>query len=99
MKKYQAVATRLTPKTPCRVVSPEILWKYLLPTKPNHLLGMSVCVASDIDCSVRSLPGGVIAYQFLHRSINHQVANRVARIDANLALSPSFRYVSVESPL
>ncbi|GFU01129.1 hypothetical protein TNCV_2834961 [Trichonephila clavipes] len=28
-----------------------------------------------------------------------QVANRVAKNDANLALSPTFRYVSVESPL
>ncbi|GFY36822.1 hypothetical protein TNCV_2567841 [Trichonephila clavipes] len=38
-----------------------------------------------------SPPGGATAYRFLHSSINCQVAN--------LTLSPTFRYVSVESPL
>ncbi|GFT22368.1 hypothetical protein TNCV_3273511 [Trichonephila clavipes] len=31
-------------------------------------------------------PVGATAYQLLHRSINHQVANRVTKNDANLAL-------------
>ncbi|GFV53204.1 uncharacterized protein TNCV_1065631 [Trichonephila clavipes] len=44
-------------------------------------------------------PGGATAYQLLHRSINRQVSNRVAKNDAHLALSPTFRYVSIESPL
>ncbi|GFV38214.1 hypothetical protein TNCV_4792001 [Trichonephila clavipes] len=43
-------------------------------------------------------PGGATAHKFLHRSINRQVANRVAENDANLALSPTFRYVFIESP-
>ncbi|GFU99849.1 transposable element Tcb1 transposase [Trichonephila clavipes] len=38
-----------------------------------------------------SSPGGTAAYQLLHRSVNRQVAN--------MALSPAFRYVSIESPL
>ncbi|GFV55743.1 uncharacterized protein TNCV_755431 [Trichonephila clavipes] len=37
--------------------------------------------------------------QQLHRSINHQVANMVAKNDVNLALSPTFRYVPIESSL
>ncbi|GFV03799.1 hypothetical protein TNCV_1877471 [Trichonephila clavipes] len=44
------------------------------------------------------LPGDAIAYQLLHRSINQQVANVVAKNDANLALSPTLNYVSIESP-
>ncbi|GFW11368.1 hypothetical protein TNCV_3808881 [Trichonephila clavipes] len=46
-----------------------------------------------------SPPGGAIAYQRLHHSINRQVANVDAKKDASLALSPIFHYVSVESPL
>ncbi|GFT54399.1 hypothetical protein TNCV_2727331 [Trichonephila clavipes] len=46
-----------------------------------------------------SPPGGNAAYKLLPRSINRQVTNRVAKNDANLALSPTFRYVSIESPL
>ncbi|PRD27082.1 UNVERIFIED_CONTAM: hypothetical protein NCL1_36333 [Trichonephila clavipes] len=44
-------------------------------------------------------PGGVTAYQLLHRSINRQAANMVTKINANLALSPTFCYVSFESSL
>ncbi|GFU18403.1 hypothetical protein TNCV_1980831 [Trichonephila clavipes] len=47
---------------------------------------------------VSSIPDGVTA-QLLHRSINRQVANMGAKNDANLDLSPTFRYVSIESPL
>ncbi|GFY23693.1 hypothetical protein TNCV_2789261 [Trichonephila clavipes] len=39
-------------------------------------------------------PSDTKAYQLLHCSINRQAANRVAKNDANLALSPTFRYVS-----
>ncbi|GFV71673.1 hypothetical protein TNCV_3534631 [Trichonephila clavipes] len=35
----------------------------------------------------------------LHRSINRHVTNMVAENDANLAVTPTFRYVSIESPL
>ncbi|GFT60606.1 hypothetical protein TNCV_1966821 [Trichonephila clavipes] len=49
--------------------------------------------------SLSSPPCGSTAYQFLHRSINPKVANRVAKTDVNLALSPTFRYVFTESPL
>ncbi|GFV56485.1 hypothetical protein TNCV_2276231 [Trichonephila clavipes] len=42
-----------------------------------------------------SPPGGATEYQLLQRSLNCQVANRVAKND-NLALSPTFRYVSTE---
>ncbi|GFU60374.1 hypothetical protein TNCV_3280341 [Trichonephila clavipes] len=38
-----------------------------------------------------SLPGGATSYRLLHSSINCQVAN--------LTLLPTFRYVSIESPL
>ncbi|GFV85829.1 hypothetical protein TNCV_2004491 [Trichonephila clavipes] len=48
---------------------------------------------------VISPPGDATAYQLLHRSINRQVANVVSENDANLALSPTFRYVSIESLL
>ncbi|GFU77014.1 uncharacterized protein TNCV_4521701 [Trichonephila clavipes] len=44
-------------------------------------------------------PGGTTVYQLLHRSINRQVAYRVAENNANLALSPTSRYVFIESPL
>ncbi|GFX45503.1 transposable element Tcb2 transposase [Trichonephila clavipes] len=44
-------------------------------------------------------PDSAKAYHFLHHSINRQVANKVAKADANSALSPSFRYVSTESSL
>ncbi|GFY17293.1 hypothetical protein TNCV_1090671 [Trichonephila clavipes] len=46
-----------------------------------------------------SPPEGTTAYQLLPRSINRQVAYRVAKNDVNLALSPTFRYVSIESAL
>ncbi|GFW73613.1 hypothetical protein TNCV_1540681 [Trichonephila clavipes] len=45
--------------------------------------------------STSSLPGGATVYQLLLRSINRQVTNRVVK-NANLALSPTFRYVSIE---
>ncbi|GFV15465.1 hypothetical protein TNCV_4834911 [Trichonephila clavipes] len=45
-----------------------------------------------------SPPGGATSHQLLHRSVNRQVANRVAKNDANLTLSPTMLYVSVESP-
>ncbi|GFX31060.1 hypothetical protein TNCV_2025631 [Trichonephila clavipes] len=44
-------------------------------------------------------PDGATEYQLLPRSINRQVDNRVAKNYANLALSPTFRNVSSESPL
>ncbi|PRD30657.1 UNVERIFIED_CONTAM: hypothetical protein NCL1_25755 [Trichonephila clavipes] len=37
--------------------------------------------------------------KLLLRSIHRQVANIIAKNDANLALSPTFHYVSIESPL
>ncbi|GFX91261.1 tigger transposable element-derived protein 6 [Trichonephila clavipes] len=43
-------------------------------------------------------PDGATAYQLLHRSINCQVANKVAKNTANFALPPTFRYVSIKSP-
>ncbi|GFS63180.1 hypothetical protein TNCV_1496261 [Trichonephila clavipes] len=43
--------------------------------------------------------GGAKTYQLLQRSINRQVSNRVAKNDTNFALSPTFRYVSIESLL
>ncbi|GFV79091.1 hypothetical protein TNCV_2612771 [Trichonephila clavipes] len=46
-----------------------------------------------------SPPSGSTAYQLLHRSINHQVASMIAKNDVNLALAPTFRYDSIESPL
>ncbi|PRD31110.1 UNVERIFIED_CONTAM: hypothetical protein NCL1_24381 [Trichonephila clavipes] len=58
--------------------------------------GEGFCVRTSC-CS--SLPGGATAYQLRHRSINRQVANMVAKNDANLALSLTFHYVSIESPL
>ncbi|GFV12578.1 uncharacterized protein TNCV_4425311 [Trichonephila clavipes] len=56
-----------------------------------------MCLGCPLCCS--SSPGGATAYQLLHPSINRQVANRVTENDANLTLSPTFRYVSNESPL
>ncbi|GFT61529.1 hypothetical protein TNCV_33911 [Trichonephila clavipes] len=47
----------------------------------------------------RSPLGGATAYRLLHRSINRHVANRVTKKGANLALSLTFRYVSIESSL
>ncbi|GFW88842.1 hypothetical protein TNCV_2682761 [Trichonephila clavipes] len=46
-----------------------------------------------------SPPGYAIAYQLLRHSFDHQVANMAAKNDVNLALSPTFRYLSIESPL
>ncbi|GFW50542.1 hypothetical protein TNCV_2888451 [Trichonephila clavipes] len=43
--------------------------------------------------------GDDTAYHLLHRLINRQVAKRAAKNDVNLALSPTFRYVSIELPL
>ncbi|GFW83465.1 histone-lysine N-methyltransferase SETMAR [Trichonephila clavipes] len=43
--------------------------------------------------------GGATSYQLLRHSIKRQVAKMVAKNDANLALSPAFRYVSIESTL
>ncbi|GFV11623.1 putative LOC100569746 [Trichonephila clavipes] len=42
-----------------------------------------------------SPPGGAKAYPHLHRSINRQAANRVTKNHDNLALSSTFRYVSI----
>ncbi|GFT48293.1 hypothetical protein TNCV_4708591 [Trichonephila clavipes] len=56
-------------------------------------------VGLDLTTSDSSPPGDATAYQLLHRSINRQVASVVAKNDANLALSPTFRYVSIESSL
>ncbi|GFT98822.1 hypothetical protein TNCV_3792471 [Trichonephila clavipes] len=44
-------------------------------------------------------PSGATAYQLLHRSINRQDANMVNENDVILSLSPTFCYVSIESPL
>ncbi|GFW37967.1 uncharacterized protein TNCV_4631681 [Trichonephila clavipes] len=46
-----------------------------------------------------SPPGGTTEYQLLHRSINRQEASVVAKNYASLAVSPTFRYASIESPL
>ncbi|GFV81106.1 hypothetical protein TNCV_2270901 [Trichonephila clavipes] len=43
-----------------------------------------------VKLSLGSPPGGATAYQLLRRSINRQVANRVTKNDANLALLPTF---------
>ncbi|GFX03140.1 hypothetical protein TNCV_4289231 [Trichonephila clavipes] len=55
-------------------------------------------IALTVVCSPRG-SATTIAYHLLHRSINHQVFNMVAKNSANLALSPTFRYVSIESPI
>ncbi|GFW30537.1 uncharacterized protein TNCV_454751 [Trichonephila clavipes] len=44
-------------------------------------------------------PGGATASQLKHHSIHRQVADVVANKDANLAVSPTSRYVSIESSL
>ncbi|GFW86064.1 hypothetical protein TNCV_1968721 [Trichonephila clavipes] len=46
-----------------------------------------------------SPPDSTTAYQLLHGSINRQVTNVVTKNYGNLALSPTFRCVSIESPL
>ncbi|GFX92504.1 hypothetical protein TNCV_1707801 [Trichonephila clavipes] len=46
--------------------------------------------------ALSSPPGGATAYQLLHNSISLQVANMIAKNDVNLALSPTFHYVSIE---
>ncbi|GFU01871.1 uncharacterized protein TNCV_1523691 [Trichonephila clavipes] len=46
-----------------------------------------------------SAPGGSTAKQFLRRSINRQVANRITENNANLALSSTFVYAFIESPI
>ncbi|GFV53426.1 hypothetical protein TNCV_2205621 [Trichonephila clavipes] len=43
--------------------------------------------------------GFATAYQLLHRFSKRQVANSIVKNDVNLALSPIFRYVSIESSL
>ncbi|GFX97741.1 hypothetical protein TNCV_3066281 [Trichonephila clavipes] len=50
----------------------------------------------EIICKI-SPPGGATAYPLLYRSINRQVTSMVAKNDANLVLSTTFRYI--ESPL
>ncbi|GFX43630.1 hypothetical protein TNCV_510791 [Trichonephila clavipes] len=54
---------------------------------------------SEVSLTRGSPPGGTTVYQFLHRSISRQVANMNTKNDANLALSPTFGYVSIESLL
>ncbi|GFT55567.1 hypothetical protein TNCV_3320771 [Trichonephila clavipes] len=50
---------------------------------------------NDLNCIVKSSPpGGATEY-----TTNRQVANVVAKNDAYLALSSTFRYVFIESPL
>ncbi|GFU78366.1 hypothetical protein TNCV_3976941 [Trichonephila clavipes] len=46
-----------------------------------------------------SSPNSATEYQLEHRSISSQVANRVDKNHVNLPVSPSIRYVSIESPL
>ncbi|GFV91609.1 hypothetical protein TNCV_4761741 [Trichonephila clavipes] len=53
----------------------------------------------EIIFKISSPSGGTATYQHLHCSINRQVVNVITKNDANLALSPTFRYVSIESPL
>ncbi|GFX56447.1 hypothetical protein TNCV_73931 [Trichonephila clavipes] len=45
---------------------------------------------------VKPPPGCAAAYQLLHHSMNCQVVDMIAKIDANLAQSPTFRYVCIE---
>ncbi|PRD25975.1 UNVERIFIED_CONTAM: hypothetical protein NCL1_39377 [Trichonephila clavipes] len=47
---------------------------------------------------ISSPPGNATAYQPLQHSINRRDANMVAKNDANLALSPTFRYQSLLLP-
>ncbi|GFX84374.1 hypothetical protein TNCV_4134841 [Trichonephila clavipes] len=58
--------------------------------RPTDLISGCV-VRTHTTAPCDSPPGGTTAYQLLHCSINHQVANRVTKNDANLALSPQFR--------
>ncbi|GFT03415.1 hypothetical protein TNCV_2985771 [Trichonephila clavipes] len=58
---------------------------------------LAISVSDENIGKVSFPPGGTTAFQLLHSSINHQVANMVAKNDANLAQSPTFRYVSIES--
>ncbi|GFS92780.1 transposable element Tcb1 transposase [Trichonephila clavipes] len=65
-------------------------WRLLNSAVVDHL----------IESMVKRLPpGGATSYQLLHLLINHPVANVATKNDVNLALSPTFRYVSIESPL
>ncbi|GFX66360.1 hypothetical protein TNCV_343341 [Trichonephila clavipes] len=70
----------------------------LLIDRSSELRGSSP-ISLVLLCSAISPPGGATAYQHQHHSVNHQVANRVTTNYVNLALSPIFRYVSIESPL
>ncbi|GFT29352.1 hypothetical protein TNCV_757111 [Trichonephila clavipes] len=63
------------------------------PTQPSTRSGRKVHLPT------RSPPGSATVYQLLYRSMNRQVVNMVAKNYANLALSPTFRYVSIESPV
>ncbi|GFV87980.1 hypothetical protein TNCV_782601 [Trichonephila clavipes] len=47
----------------------------------------------------RSPPGGAAAYKLLHHSIDRLAANIVPKNNANLALSSTFRCISIQSPL
>ncbi|PRD32870.1 UNVERIFIED_CONTAM: hypothetical protein NCL1_19176 [Trichonephila clavipes] len=60
---------------------------------------MDVCMFLCYPLCCSPPPGRTTAFQLLNRSINRQVANMVAKNDANSALSPTFHYVSIESPL
>ncbi|GFV37857.1 hypothetical protein TNCV_2662701 [Trichonephila clavipes] len=73
------------------------------PLSPVRNLGVPSLVlqtADSLDNIAPHIPsfalGDSTAYQLPHRSINPKVANRVAKNDVNLALSPTFRYVSIE---
>ncbi|GFW39022.1 hypothetical protein TNCV_1830141 [Trichonephila clavipes] len=79
----ETTALHQCPKHPLGIKIKQDNWELIMDA-PHRMVGADCC---------SSLP----AYQLLHRSI--QVTNMVARNDANLALSPTFRYVSIESPL
>ncbi|GFY33999.1 hypothetical protein TNCV_4597071 [Trichonephila clavipes] len=70
---------------------------YQLRCRARHLAIAQNCKAKSPRVAEYSSPGGATAYQLLHRSIHRQAANRVAKNVVNLALSPTFRYVFIES--
>ncbi|GFX00434.1 uncharacterized protein TNCV_2090841 [Trichonephila clavipes] len=54
---------------------------------------------NELEARLHSPPGDATLYQLLLRSIFCQVASRITKIDANLALPPTFRHVSIEISL
>ncbi|GFU41224.1 hypothetical protein TNCV_1848161 [Trichonephila clavipes] len=81
-------------------------WIGAVPKGPsiNPGEGVDICkctmpVTLEDTLNPGSPPDGATAYQLMHRSINRQVASMVVKNDVYLALTPTFRYVSIQLPL